>query len=298
MLPCFIALSCTFLFVKTPMNNYHPEEARMLPHYRCCKIRSEKLVFTTTMITKRPEANTIRYVRQKQSVSRRSCSVGNCSDDLDVSFVRQETERWIEDVVLGLNLCPFAFKPIRDGKLSIHVFQSQKQAVEISDEWILDLSEFLSQEILRLEKAKGETSIIVVPALFPDNFCSYLSFLNHFKSRAMRRQHLQRIQIAPFHPLYTFADSSDEVAARNLIQRSPYPMIHLLRTDDLDAAADAMNGDTSKVWQRNADLMDFLQLKLGSVQNVERAMNRRESSPVDADYLLSLLTSKDVSKDN
>lgn len=298
MLPTFIALSCTFLFVKTPINNFHPEEARMLPHYRCCRIHSEKLVFVTTMITKRLEANTIRSVRQKQCVSRRSCSGGDCSDNIDVSVVQQETARWIEDVVLGMNLCPFAFKPIRDSKLSIHVFQSQKQAIEISEEWILDLSEFVSQEMLRLDKAEGETSIIVVPTLFPENFRSYLSFLNHFKSRAMRQHHLQRIQIAPFHPLYTFADSSDENAARNLIQRSPYPMIHLLRTDDLDAAADAMNGDTSKVWQRNADLMDFLQLKLGSVQNVERAMNRREKSPVDANYLLSLLSSKDVPKDN
>jgi hypothetical protein len=238
-----------------------------------------------------------------------------CNISDSTAVIQQETARWIENAVLRLNLCPFAFKPIQESKLSLHVwvrqhasgFQNTDTTVRSNirstkgedDHWFQELNDFILHEMIRLNSTNctaGETSIIVVPELYPNNFRNFLSFVAQLKKYVLKR-HLQqqkenyqnlRIQIAPFHPFFEFADSntrnstatatatatttpsSSPYAARNLIQQSPYPMIHLLRQDDLDAALDALDGDTSKVWQRNADLMDSLEHKMGSVENVKR----------------------------
>ena len=44
------------------------------------------------------------------------------------------------------------------------------------------------------------------------------------------------IQLASFHPRYQFADT-DPDSVENYTNRSPYPMLHLLREESIDAIA-------------------------------------------------------------
>ena len=76
------------------------------------------------------------------------------------------------------------------------------------------------------------------------------------------------LQVAPFHPLFQF-EGSDVDSPDNWTNRAPYPLFHVLREDEVERAADSLEGDASRVWKRNVGLLDALQEALGSV-GVER----------------------------
>jgi hypothetical protein len=61
-------------------------------------------------------------------------------------------------------------------------------------------------------------------------------------------------QVASFHPDYIFAEATPN-AAQNYTNRSPWPMLHLIREDELEAAI-ASHPDIEAVPQRNIELME------------------------------------------
>lgn len=69
------------------------------------------------------------------------------------------------------------------------------------------------------------------------------------------------IQIAPFHPLFEFEGSEGKID--NLTNRSPYPIFHILRNEEVTVAVDALDGDSRKVWKRNVQLFEDLEEELG-----------------------------------
>ena len=61
------------------------------------------------------------------------------------------------------------------------------------------------------------------------------------------------LQIASFHPAYEFAGSApDDIA--NFTNRSPYPMLHLLREASIDRAVAAFP-DAATIYERNIDTL-------------------------------------------
>ncbi|HLT13137.1 MAG TPA: DUF1415 family protein, partial [Marinobacter sp.] len=63
-------------------------------------------------------------------------------------------------------------------------------------------------------------------------------------------------QVASFHPDYQFAETEPD-AAENYTNRSPYPMLHLLREASLEAAIDSYP-DVDGIPDRNIALMNEL----------------------------------------
>lgn len=135
--------------------------------------------------------------------------------------VIEQTRRWITDVVIGLNLCPFA-KRVFDAELIRFV------VTEVADED--SLLEVLADELKWLAAAPRselETTILIHPNVLAD-FLDYNDFL-HEADRLLKRLRLDgTIQIASFHPRYQFA-GTDPDAPENGTNRSPFPMLHLLR---------------------------------------------------------------------
>ena len=77
------------------------------------------------------------------------------------------------------------------------------------------------------------------------------------------------IQIASFHPQYQFADSGpDDI--ENYTNRSPFPILHLLREDSIERAVAAFP-DASDIYERNMDTLRSLGLsgwqKLGLLRD-------------------------------
>ena len=64
------------------------------------------------------------------------------------------------------------------------------------------------------------------------------------------------IQIASFHPDYLFADAPADDPS-HCTNRSPYPMLHLLREASIDKAVKAYP-DASMIYEKNIDTLNEL----------------------------------------
>eukprot|EP00980_Cylindrotheca_fusiformis_P018527 scaffold6130_cov131-Cylindrotheca_fusiformis.AAC.1 len=169
----------------------------------------------------------------------------------DKPIVRQ-TINWLQRSVIGLNLCPFAEKPFIQKRVSIEVIRGTDQ-VEI-------LARVLT-ECLDRRKRPG-TSLLICPELFPSNFLSFLEVYNMLQDGVLVDNGIDRdIQVAPFHPYFEFDGSGDNVD--NYTNRSPFPIFHILREEEVSVAVDALQGDAEKVWKRNIQLLEALEDELG-----------------------------------
>ena len=151
-----------------------------------------------------------------------------------------QTKKWIAEVVIGCNFCPFAAKVVKQ-KTVLY-----KATTASSPESCLE--SFL-EEITRLENDDGiETSILILPNAV-DNFSDYLDLVSVAEKLLSKKGYDGIYQIASFHPLYQFADSSENDAA-NYTNRSIYPMLHILRETSIDKALENYT-DPDSIPERN-----------------------------------------------
>ena len=140
--------------------------------------------------------------------------------------VIEQTKKWINDVVVGCNLCPFAASIIKQ--------QSVYYRVETNTNISICLDSFL-QELDRLDNEPGiETIFLIFPGSF-EQFDDYLELLSLTESLLEKNGYDGIYQVASFHPLYLFENSGKDDAA-NYTNRSVYPMLHLLREESIDKA--------------------------------------------------------------
>jgi hypothetical protein len=154
------------------------------------------------------------------------------------------TRHWLERAVIGLNLCPFA--------KAVHLKQ-QIRWVESPAVDAAGLLEDLVDELQHLaasDAATIETTLLIHPQVLKA-FLDFNDFLD-VADAAVRRLGLEGvIQVASFHPDYQFAGTApDDV--ENLTNRSPYPMLHLLREDSI-AKAVAAFPDAATIYERNIE---------------------------------------------
>jgi hypothetical protein len=95
--------------------------------------------------------------------------------------------------------------------------------------------ENLIDECARLDENENiETTLLIYPKAFA-NFDEYLDFVE-IAERLLEVEDYEGIyQLASFHPNYCFEGSNENDAA-NYTNRSPYPMLHLLREESLEKA--------------------------------------------------------------
>jgi hypothetical protein len=136
-------------------------------------------------------------------------------------IVIETTKNWIRDIVIGLNFCPFAPKPFKDELILYKVDDSSDVASAL--ESFMITCRFLE------DNPAMETALLIFPKGFSD-FDDYLD-LTDLAERLLKTQGFEGVyQVASFHPNYIFA-GSDENDPANYTNRSPYPMLHLLRED-------------------------------------------------------------------
>lgn len=159
------------------------------------------------------------------------------------------TRVWVERVVIGLNLCPFA-KPVHVRK------QIQYTVSQASDE------DTLARDLLRTMRslmdtpaAIADTCLLIHPWVLQD-FIDYNDFLDMADTLLEETGLTGVLQIASFHPDYRFAGTAmNEIT--NYTNRSPFPTLHLLREDSLDKAIAALP-DASAIVDRNLATLNSL----------------------------------------
>ena len=151
--------------------------------------------------------------------------------------------------MIGLNLCPFAESPFRGGRVHFTVSE-QRSAAGL----LLDLRAEL-QALAAADSKDRETTLLIHPWVLAD-FIEYNDFLEVCDSTVTELNLEGELQVASFHPQYQFAQSQpDDI--ENYTNRSPYPMLHLLREASVERAIEAV-GDTEEIYRRNIRTMRAL----------------------------------------
>jgi len=144
---------------------------------------------------------------------------------MEAEVIINQTKSWVKEIVIGLNFCPFANKEF--------INESIRYVVDDSDDFEINLTTFLS-ELHFLDKSAFETSLLIYPESYKD-FQDYLDFVDTANDILAEFGYEGIYQIASFHPDYRF-EHTQKVDAANYTNRSPYPILHLLRESSLEKA--------------------------------------------------------------
>ena len=150
------------------------------------------------------------------------------------------TRRWINSFIVDLNLCPFARREVMRNSMRFTVFEDSDPE---------NILHALSEEISLLNNSQDiETSFLILPAGMPD-FRDVNDFIYAAESLTEALGWEGRYQLVGFHPQYQFANTEPD-DAENYTNRSPFPMLHILRESSVSDAV-ATTHDTALIPQRN-----------------------------------------------
>ena len=156
------------------------------------------------------------------------------------------TWRWLQQVVVGLNLCPFAAGPLRAGTIRMTCCGDA--------DWNTML-ERLAEEATRLmqwEPSEVSTTLLLLPSV--GSFGDLLDVVGAGEALLQALSLSEEVQLVAFHPDFQYQENPDPNDPANLTNRSPTPLIHLLRTADV-AEVVAQHPDTTAIPLANAVLL-------------------------------------------
>lgn len=143
--------------------------------------------------------------------------------------VIDKTKKWINEVVIGCNFCPFAAQVVKQQKVFYTVENSTSSAICL-ESFLIELKRLNNDDSI-------ETSFLILSNAV-SNFSDYLELVSVAEALMKQKGYDGIYQLASFHPLYRFADSKNEDAA-DYTNRSVYPMLHLLREASIDKALES-----------------------------------------------------------
>ncbi len=170
-----------------------------------------------------------------------------------VETIHKETLDWLVKAVIGLNLCPFAAKPHKRNQINIEVCEAKDEQA---------LMEAVITELTLLEQTpieETETTILVIPYLL-EQFDTYNRFLDVADMLIEQFGWGGTFQIASFHPDYYF-DGTESDDESNLTNRSPYPILHLIREESIDKAQKYYGGNVEDIPDINIKRIEGLSEK-------------------------------------
>ncbi|MCH9741998.1 MAG: DUF1415 domain-containing protein [Thiotrichales bacterium] len=154
----------------------------------------------------------------------------------------EQTRLWVEKVVVGLNLCPFA-KPVVDhGRLHYQVSEARTAKALFKDftDALWDLHDH--------DITERETTLLIAPWTMHD-FLDFNDFIGVCEEAIVDLALEGEFQVAYFHPQFQFAETAID-AIENYTNRSPYPIVHLLREASIDRAV-AQMPNTDSIYETN-----------------------------------------------
>lgn len=163
------------------------------------------------------------------------------------SEFEKTTIAWVKRVVIGLKLCPFAKRPLRERILYTRLVEETDESVVV---------DILQKEMEQRLDYPGTTLVILPKA---KDFYAFWEFVQKVEKEIIAVNDWQgRLQVVPFHPQFVF-QGSESTDADNYTNRSPFPMIHILREDDVtEAVATLPDGNAGTIWSRNVEFLRTL----------------------------------------
>ena len=165
----------------------------------------------------------------------------------DNNQVAAAVRQWVDTVVVGLNLCPFAKRELDKDRARFVVSDAiTEQGLLVDLEAELDLLE---------KDASIATTLLIHPRVL-ETFYEYNQFLNYAEGLLQQMELDGVYQIASFHPDYQFGGTEPD-DAENYTNRSPYPVLHLLREESLDRVLESTEY-AEQIPKRNIKLMNTM----------------------------------------
>jgi uncharacterized protein len=150
---------------------------------------------------------------------------------MDGAAALRATRAWVEQAVIGLNLCPFA-KAVQAKNLIRYVCSDAQDSAALLRTLRGELQHLADTPMVELE-----TTLLVHPQVLVD-FLDYNDFLDEADALLCAMGLDGVMQIASFHPQYQFAGTAaDDID--NATNRSPHPTLHLLREASIERAVAA-----------------------------------------------------------
>ena len=154
------------------------------------------------------------------------------------------TRAWVESFVVARNVCPFAGREVARGSVRYRGLPAR--------DWESALLA-LVEECRHLDATPEVETTLLVLTEGLDDFDDYLDFLALAETLLAQQGYEGTYQLASFHPDYCFADAAPEDPA-NFTNRSPFPMLHLLREAGLERALEH-HPDPEGIPARNVEAM-------------------------------------------
>ncbi|KAL7556475.1 hypothetical protein ACA910_006185 [Epithemia clementina (nom. ined.)] len=213
--------------------------------------------------------------------------------------IETRVRKWLNEIIIGLNLCPFAERAVRGvvvdssnidhnivdtfllhptTQVSNEILETSTTPVGVTsirpllkivvvrghdDELILRR---LGMELLWRQSRSG-TTLVVCPECHVNDFEAFMDLVQRVEDELIHDglELEGELQIAPFHPFFRFQGSSldDEGQVDDWTNRSPFPIFHILREDEVEQAVDRLDGDAGRVWKRNVHLLHAIYQELG-----------------------------------
>jgi hypothetical protein len=164
------------------------------------------------------------------------------------------TRLWVERFVMGHGMCPWAASTLTGNRLRICTLPGGTKGTE---EDTLKMCDDILEEARKLieedssDDRQTSTTLIILPD-FKD-FDAFLEMADIIEGIFDEENIDEFLQVATFHPDYKFADSdTKDLEIENFTNRSPFPIIHLLKVKEVSDAIESFNnGDTSTIWKKN-----------------------------------------------
>ena len=142
--------------------------------------------------------------------------------------------------MIACNFCPFAAKAL--AKKSVRYIVIETTDFKTALTTLANEFEFLNSN------ENIETTFIIFSEGFAD-FLQYLDLVDKGERLLTKKNYEGIYQLASFHPQYLFAGSNENDAS-NYTNRSPYPMLHILREDSITRALENFD-DPDSIPEKN-----------------------------------------------
>lgn len=143
--------------------------------------------------------------------------------------VISQCKQWLDKIIIELNFCPFAKKEFVNNTIAYPI--ARNVDIELALIELVNQCQYLDQH----------PDISTALLIFPENFSyfeDYLDLVELAEPLIFKQGYEGTYQIATFHPDYYF-DGVDEDDVSNYTNRSPFPLLHIIREADLERAVKA-----------------------------------------------------------
>lgn len=188
-------------------------------------------------------------------------AVMNNSDNNNESSAVLATKQWIEEVIIGLNFCPFAKKEFVNNTIYYH--ESTTDQVKAALHELIEQCRYLQAH------DELETTLIIYRDGFR-GFDRYLDLVDYGNDLLVDSGFEGVFQLASMHPEYCF-DGEDYDDSSNFTNRSPYPVIHIIREASMARVLSVYN-EPEKIPENNISLANkkgsnYFQQILNNIHN-------------------------------